>query len=102
MAGINCISNISSIYASYMYPDSDAPRYGESLAPHPVFLLQSLIRDIVTAMSVNCATAFLAILAATALRFVLVRLNKKLDRGEGISSGEVPGQASSRGFRFLV
>ncbi|PYI23784.1 MFS general substrate transporter [Aspergillus violaceofuscus CBS 115571] len=83
LAGINCISNISSIYASYMYPDSDAPRY-------------------VTAMSVNCATAFLAILAATALRFVLVRLNKKLDRGEGISSGEVPGQASSRGFRFLV
>ncbi|PYH49411.1 putative MFS transporter [Aspergillus saccharolyticus JOP 1030-1] len=83
LAGINCISNLSSVYASYMYPDSDAPRY-------------------ITAMTVNCVTAVLAILAATALRFVLVRLNKKLDRGEGISSGEVPGQAGSRGFRFLV
>ncbi|RAL05491.1 putative MFS transporter [Aspergillus ibericus CBS 121593] len=87
LAGINCVSNASSIYASYMYPDSDAPRY-------------------ITAMSVNCVTAFVAILSATALRFILVRLNKKLDRGEGISdavsSGGVPGQASSRGFRFLV
>jgi hypothetical protein len=52
-------------------------------------------------MSVNCATAFVAILSATALRIILVRLNKKLDRGEGISGG-VPGQASARGFRFLV
>lgn len=52
-------------------------------------------------MSVNCATAFIAILAATALRFILVRLNKKLDRGEPVE-GSVPGQASSRGFRFLV
>ncbi|KAL4934560.1 putative MFS transporter [Aspergillus undulatus] len=38
LAGINCVSNASSIYASYMYPDSDKPRF-------------------VTAMSVNCATA---------------------------------------------
>ncbi|KAL3486804.1 major facilitator superfamily domain-containing protein [Aspergillus germanicus] len=82
LAGINCVSNASSIYASYMYPDSDKPRF-------------------VTAMSVNCATAFVAILSATALRIILVRLNKKLDRGEGISGG-VPGQASARGFRFLV
>lgn len=41
-------------------------------------------------MSVNCATAFIAILAATALRFILVRLNKKLDRGEHVE-GSVPG-----------
>ncbi|KAF3398002.1 hypothetical protein F1880_006439 [Penicillium rolfsii] len=82
LAGINCVSNASSIYASYMYPSSDGPRF-------------------VPAMSVNCATAFMAILAATALRFILVRLNKKLDRGEHIE-GSVPGQASSRGFRFLV
>jgi hypothetical protein len=82
LAGINCVSNASSIYASYMYPDGDKPRF-------------------VTAMSVNCATAFIAIISATVLRVILVRLNKKLDRGEGISGG-VPGQASSRGFRFLV
>ncbi|KAJ5205023.1 uncharacterized protein N7498_005902 [Penicillium cinerascens] len=82
LAGINCVSNASSIYASYMYPDSDAPRF-------------------VPAMSVNCATAFIAIVSATVLRFMLVRLNKKLDRGEALNGG-VPGQASTRGFRFLV
>lgn len=82
LAAINCVSNASSIYASYMYPDSDAPRF-------------------VPAMSVNCATAFMAILSATALRFILVRLNRKLDRGEAVD-GSVPGQASARGFRYLV
>ncbi|KAL4970272.1 putative MFS transporter [Aspergillus stella-maris] len=71
LAGINCVSNASSIYASYMYPDSDKPRF-------------------VVAMSVNCATAFVAILAATVLRFILVGLNKRLDRGEGVRGG-VPG-----------
>lgn len=62
-----------------------------------------LTLTLVTAMTVNCVTAFVAILSATALRFILVRLNKKLDRGEGLGDGGgVPGQASSRGFRFLV
>lgn len=64
-------------------------------------LLSMVNNLLVPAMSVNCATAFIAILAATALRFILVRLNKKLDRGEHVE-GSVPGQASSRGFRFLV
>lgn len=82
LAGINCVSNASSIYASYMYPDSDAPRF-------------------IPAMSVNCATAFIAIISATVLRFMLVRLNRKLDRGEALNGG-VPGQASTPGFRFLV
>ena len=58
-------------------------------------------------MSVNCVTAFIAICCATLLRFILVRLNKKLDRGEvvegAIAVGEgVPSKASGRGFRFLV
>lgn len=34
LAGINCVSNASSIYASYMYPDSDAPRFGKSPSSH--------------------------------------------------------------------
>jgi hypothetical protein len=34
----------------------------------------------VVAMSVNCAMAAMAIIAATVLRFILVRLNKKLDQ----------------------
>ncbi|KAJ5725067.1 uncharacterized protein N7483_006424 [Penicillium malachiteum] len=82
LAMINAISNASSIYASYMYPNSDAPRF-------------------VPAMAVNCGTAFMAIVAATILRFILVRLNKKLDRGDEVE-GAVPSQAGSRGFRYLV
>lgn len=78
LAAINCISNTSSIYASYMYPDSDKPRF-------------------VVAMSVNCATAFLAIVAATVLRVMLVRLNKRLDRVEGVEEG-----APRSSFRYLV
>lgn len=52
-------------------------------------------------MTVNCVTAFIAILSATVLRIILVRLNKKLDRGESVS-GTVVGVAGARGFRFLV
>ncbi|KAG9695591.1 MFS transporter, partial [Aureobasidium melanogenum] len=88
LAGINAISNASSIYASYMYPQSAGPRY-------------------VVAMSVNCATAALAIIMAFTLRMILVRLNKKLDRGEhvegAVSAGQaVPGEAAKKGFRFLL
>lgn len=62
-------------------------------------------------MSVCSGTAFMAILSATLLRIILVRLNKRLDRGEHvqgavINSGDgiIPGQeeAARRGFRFLV
>lgn len=47
-------------------------------------------------MTVNGITAFVAIVAATVLRFQLVRLNRNLDRGKN-----VPG-AVGRGFRYLV
>ncbi|KAL8656803.1 MAG: hypothetical protein Q9226_002557 [Calogaya cf. arnoldii] len=88
LAAINAVSNASSIYASYMYPKSAGPGY-------------------VAAMCVNCVTAFIAILAATVLRFTLVHLNKKLDRGEVVESavavGEaVPGEAARKGFRFVL
>ncbi|KAI4758701.1 MFS transporter [Aureobasidium sp. EXF-3400] len=88
LAGINAISNASSIYASYMYPSSAGPRY-------------------VVAMSVNCATAAMAIIMAFTLRTILMRLNKKLDRGEhvegAVSAGQgVPGEAAKKGFRFLL
>ncbi|EME85510.1 uncharacterized protein MYCFIDRAFT_88541 [Pseudocercospora fijiensis CIRAD86] len=86
LAAINAVSNASSIYASYMY--SGGPRF-------------------IVAFSVNCGTLFLAILMAALLRVTLVRLNKKLDRGEevegaisGASVGE--GAAMRKGFRFLV
>lgn len=71
-----------------MYPESAGPRF-------------------IVAMSVNCATSVIAILAATVLRFTLVSLNKKLDRGEvvkgAVAVGEgVPGEAAQRGFRFVL
>ena len=58
-------------------------------------------------MAVNCTTAVIAILAATLLRFILVRLNKKLDRGEPVKGAVVmgagvPGEAASKGFRFVL
>lgn len=58
-------------------------------------------------MSVNSVMAFMAISSATLLRLILVRLNKKLDRGEpvegAVADGEgVPGEASRRGFRFVL
>ncbi|KAF6231786.1 hypothetical protein HO173_010088 [Letharia columbiana] len=88
LAAINAVSNCSSIYASYMYPESAGPRY-------------------IVAMSVNCVMALMAICMATLLRFILVGLNKKLDRGEpvegAVAVGEgVPGEASRRGFRFVL
>ncbi|KAL9008582.1 MAG: hypothetical protein Q9173_006311 [Seirophora scorigena] len=88
LAAINAVSNASSIYASYMYPESAGPRY-------------------IVAMSVNCVTAFIAICAATVLRFILVHLNKKLDRGEvvegAVAVGEaIPGEAAKKGFRFVL
>ena len=66
-----------------------------------------LMEDTVVAMSVNCATAFIAICAATLLRSILVRLNRKLDDGELVAgaiaeSEGVPDQAAKKGFRFLT
>ncbi len=83
LAFINAVSNTCSIYASYLY--YDAPKY-------------------TVAMVVNCITAFIAVCAATAMRIILVRLNKKLEKGifvEGAINA-VPGEAAANGFRFKV
>ena len=105
LAAINAVSNTSSIYASYMYPDSLAPRFSKSRIFFPDS--HGSNGSLAIAMVVNCATAFIAILAATVMRILLVRLNKKLDRGESVediagSANAVPGEASKKGFRFLV
>lgn len=89
LALINAISNATSIYASYMYNTKFSPRY-------------------VIAMTVDCVTVLIAILAATALRLLLVKLNKKLDKGEsvdGMTGGNitnVEAEIENKGFRFLV
>lgn len=67
-----------------------------------------ILIGLVVAMSVNCATAFMAIMMATLLKIMLTRLNKKLDRGEIVEGavvagqGEGGGEAESKGFRFLT
>ena len=58
-------------------------------------------------MIVNCVTAFVAICGATVLRVILVRLNRRPDRGESVRGAlavEESGrdEASRKGFRFLV
>lgn len=56
------------------------------------------------AMSVNCAMCAMAIIAATVQRFILVRLNKKLEMGifvEGAINA-VPTEAGQKGFRFKI
>lgn len=82
LAFINAVSNCSSIYASYLYPNSAAPHY-------------------TTAMVVNCVTAFLAVVIATILRVILVRLNGKLERGIWVE-GAINGMDGENKFRFRV
>ncbi|CAO2652486.1 Nn.00g007690.m01.CDS01 [Neocucurbitaria sp. VM-36] len=88
LAFINAISNTSSIYASYMYPQ---PKGGQQ-------------PNLTLPLSVDCATAALAIIMAVIMRIILGRLNKKLERGEHVEGAinAVPGVASEHGFRFLV
>lgn len=104
LAAINAVSNCSSIYASYMYPQSAGPRYCKFCG---TIRYDWANVEKVVAFSVDCATAALAIIAATSLRFILVHLNKKLDRGEyvegAINSGTgIPSEAAEKGFRFLI
>jgi hypothetical protein len=68
-----------------MYPNSAGPRY-------------------IVAMSVNCCTSFIAICAATVLRFILVRLNRKLEKGVYVEGAinALPDEAAHHGFRFKV
>lgn len=85
LAFINAVSNTSSIYASYMYPDSSAPAY-------------------TIAFVVNSITAVVAICAATVLRTMLARLNRKLEAGvyvPGAING-ARGEAAIDGFRFKL
>lgn len=81
----NTSNSARKIYASYEYPTSQSPRF-------------------IVAMSINCVTSFIAICAATLLRVMLVRLNKRLDRGEVVKGAinSVPGEAAGRGFRFVL
>ncbi|KAH7368285.1 vitamin H transporter, partial [Plectosphaerella cucumerina] len=58
---VNVIANASYIYTAYLYPKSDGPKY-------------------LTAMASNAAFAFACIAGTWAMRWWLVRTNKKMDR----------------------
>lgn len=93
LAGINAVSNASSIFTSYLYPSSGSiggPRY-------------------ILAFSFNSGACFMVICLALLLRIVLVRLNKKLDmespheeRAGGVDANGTPIEAAQKGFRYLV
>ena len=95
LALANACGNISSIWGAYLYPTSSSPRY-------------------LIAMGTNTGTALMSIIVATIFRFILIRINKKLDREEGqylstAASGDVEGKhttvsdmPSKKGFRYLV
>ena len=85
LALINAMSNTCSIYASYLYPDSAKPGYTGAFIH-------------------NCITAAVAISAATVLRFILARLNRRLARGEHVEGAinAAPGEAAEHGFRFKL
>lgn len=79
----NAISTFSGIYGSYLYPDDAGPRF-------------------VLAFSVNSGMALMAIIAATVLRFVLKRENRKLEKREEEDAVRGLGGAVGMGFRYLV
>jgi hypothetical protein len=86
LAMINSVSNMTSIYSSFMYQDYAAPRF-------------------VAAMTVNAITLFVAGLCAFALRIILTKLNKGLAINQGdyeISVGNGENRSTKRGFRYLV
>ncbi|KAJ5764135.1 MFS general substrate transporter [Penicillium manginii] len=95
LALINCLSNVCQIYTPYLYPDSASPRF-------------------IAAFSHNLALCGMSIFFATIIRIVLGRLNKQLDEEEGTNIDPnraqeneneehgLPGQATTRGFRFLL
>ncbi|TEA20687.1 putative transporter [Colletotrichum sidae] len=96
VAFVNAFGNISQVWTSYLYPDSDKPRY-------------------VLAMSVNSAFAFGTIVLAFVMRVVLQRANKKLESGvdvaevmKGESQAQVVGvseedrEANRARFRYVT
>ncbi|KAJ0337656.1 hypothetical protein COL922a_006550 [Colletotrichum nupharicola] len=96
VAFVNAFGNISQVWTSYLYPDTDKPRY-------------------VLAMSVNSAFALGTIILALAMRIILQRANKKLDSGvdvaeimKGESQAQVIGiseedrEANRARFRYVT
>ncbi|KAL2789216.1 major facilitator superfamily domain-containing protein [Aspergillus keveii] len=97
VAFVNAFGNLSGIFSSYLYPDSSKPRY-------------------VLAMSANSGFSLGVIVLAVFMRFVLLRANKRLERGETTVAQEMRGEsqreiagvseeervARREGFRYIA
>ena len=115
LAGINALSNVCQIYAPYMYQGKSSIRTLIALRKQSNESPDSYAPRYVVPMIVNAITSLWAIVFATVLRFVLVKLNKKIDAGMGyvqdgtdaerrhaVEERGLPGEAVDRGFRFLI
>ncbi|KND88218.1 putative transporter [Tolypocladium ophioglossoides CBS 100239] len=76
VALVNSIGNISQVWTSYLYPDSEKPRY-------------------ILAMSVNSVFALVTIFLALVMRILLQRANKKLEAGANVAN-IMKGEAQSK------
>ncbi|KAL4812133.1 major facilitator superfamily domain-containing protein [Aspergillus spinulosporus] len=97
VAFVNAFGNLAQIFSSYFYPDSSAPRY-------------------VIAMAANSAFSLVVIILALCMRIVLLRANRRLERGETTVTEEMRGQsqmeiagvseeervARREGFRYIA
>lgn len=88
IAIMNCLSNSTSIWNSYLYPSGDAPRY-------------------LTAFVCNCVFVLLAIVMAFMTRFRLRQLNKRIADGtmnwkNEIGKDNEDGSLISPDFRYLA
>lgn len=87
LALANAISNATSIYVSYLYPDSDGPQYK-------------------MAMIVNCCTLVLAAAMILLMRYMLQRENRKIEQAEIHQPGDgallVERLQVEHGFRYLI
>ncbi|KAL5046492.1 hypothetical protein BDW71DRAFT_197443 [Aspergillus fruticulosus] len=74
VAFVNAFGNLAQIFSSYFYPDSSAPRY-------------------VIAMAANSAFSLAVIVLSLCMRIILLRANKRLERGETTVTEEMRGQS---------
>ncbi|KAL4750666.1 major facilitator superfamily domain-containing protein [Aspergillus terricola var. indicus] len=97
VAFVNAFGNLAQIFSSYFYPDSSAPRY-------------------VIAMAANSAFSLMVIILALCMRIILLRANRRLERGETTVTEEMRGRgqveiagvseeervARREGFRYIA
>jgi hypothetical protein len=80
----NMIGNTSSIYGSYMYPETSAPQY-------------------VPGGSANSVICVVVALTALIIRLIHVRANKKLEKAENEAiEGSSDGETKGEGFRYVL